>query len=258
MTEELVYALRRIPRQELAAWGKDSATLFGAVLLRRGKNLGNLLAGFAGKTIRVVLGGNQARKDGNLFVYARERAIEAKDAVLSTSSQIAESAMAIQEAVRSNPREIAPELVVSTLAYLVASGGIDGDGGVPDLDLLAGIGAHRSIFTHSIISGAAIETFLLASASFIGIAYTFLPSEHDPLWDAVAKHRDRFTLAASKGASLGIAYHLFIDSTLDVGAYHDLPFSVPIEGHQAIAGANAAAEAMDVKRKRPVRPKRHG
>lgn len=249
MTEELVHALRQIPREQLNSWGKESAGVFGKVTWRRAKNFGKVVGRVFRATAAEASDGYKAFGNGELKGHVQGRASAAKGALSSTSSAIADSIRTVQEAIRSNPRENAPTLVVSTLAFLVASGGADGDGGVPDLDLLAGIDAHRSIFTHSIISGAAIETFLLASASFISLAHRFLPEQHDPIWDVVAMHKDRYVLAASQGASLGVAYHLFIDSTVDIGAYHGLPVSLPIEGHTAIAGANSAAEALDVAHK---------
>ncbi len=255
MTEELVHALGQIPREQLNSWGKDSAVLFGKVTWRRAKNFGRLVGRICKGTASEVTSGYSAHRSGSFLDHAKSRVNTAKESISSTGAAIAASAKTIQQALQSNPRDNAPALVVSTLAFLVASGGVDGDGGVPDLDLLAGIDAHRSIFTHSIISGAAIETFLLSSASFVSIAHAFLPERHDPIWDSIAKHKDRYVLATSQGASLGVAYHLFVDSTVDIGAYHDLPVSLPIEGHEAIAGANAAAEAIDVKHKDQ---KRHG
>jgi hypothetical protein len=255
MTDELIHAIRQIPREQLNSWGKDSAVLFGKITWRRAKNFGKLVERICRGTASEVTSGYNAHRTGSFVNHAKGRANAAKDSIYSTGAAIAASAKKIQYALQSNPRENAPALVVSTLAFLVASGGGDGDGGVPDLDLLAGIDAHRSIFTHSIVSAAAIETFLLSSASFVSLAHSFLPERHDPIWDSIAKHKDRYVLATSQGASLGIAYHLFVDSTVDIGAYHDLPVSLPIEGHEAIAGANAAAEAIDVKHKDQ---KRHG
>lgn len=59
-------------------------------------------------------------------------------------------------------------------------------------------------------------------------------------------HGDRAARMLTSGASLGIAYHLGIDATLDgEGTYKDLPVELPLEGHQAIAAANAAIEMAD-------------
>ena len=49
--------------------------------------------------------------------------------------------------------------------------------------------------------------------------------------------------------SAGIAYHLLIDGTLQPGTYHGLP-PMPLAGHEALLDANAAAEALDVPKKK--------
>lgn len=154
-----------------------------------------------------------------------------------------------QLALSTSPKEAAPGLVVSALAFLATSGGMDGDGGVPDLDLIAGIGAHRSIFTHSVISGAVIETLLASTAQLIGLVHENLPVKHDPIWDAIAKHKDEYLAKASAGASLGIAYHLFIDSVVEPAPYHGFPGEHSMGTHQTVMGINSAAEGIDATKK---------
>jgi hypothetical protein len=52
-----------------------------------------------------------------------------------------------------------------------------------------------------------------------------------------------------RGVSFGIAYHLDVDATVDgAGTYADLPVSLPMEGHQAVA-AGALVEGMDASRR---------
>jgi hypothetical protein len=62
------------------------------------------------------------------------------------------------------------------------------------LDLEFGIGAHRSIFTHSIIAGSVVEGSLYGIATLVGLTYSHLPALHDPLWDAIDRNRDRFEI----------------------------------------------------------------
>ena len=157
--------------------------------------------------------------------------------------------MALKAALQENPKENAPDLIVGVLAFLAASGGPDADGGFPDLDLVIGFGAHRSIFTHSILSGAAIETGLYSIATLIGIVQKNLTLGHDPLWDTIHQNKDTYLSAESKGVSAGIAYHLFVDGTVQTGSYHDFPIPMTSEGHQGLFVANAAAEALDVNQK---------
>jgi hypothetical protein len=149
-------------------------------------------------------------------------------------------------AFKSSPRESALELSTFLIAFYLGSGGLDGDGGVPDLDLALGIGDHRSIFTHSIIAGIGIEMASFAFVDLVGVVHGRLPPDHDALWNELRDGGDRLARVFSNGASLGIAYHLGIDATVDGGGtYKDLPFSIPQEWHQAIAAGNATAEAID-------------
>jgi len=148
--------------------------------------------------------------------------------------------------VNRDPKRAATDFVTLVVAFYVGSGGLDGDGGVPDVDLELGIGAHRSIFTHSVISGIAIEAVALAFIDLASVIYSKLPEDKDPLWDEVYAHGSRLARRFSEGVSLGIAYHLGVDATVDGGgSYKDLPVTVPALGHQQIAAVNAALEAMD-------------
>jgi hypothetical protein len=47
------------------------------------------------------------------------------------------------------------------------------------------------------------------------------------------------------GTSSGIAYHLAVDATLQPAAYHGIPFSMPMEGHQTFMAINALTEGAD-------------
>ena len=72
-----------------------------------------------------------------------------------------------------------------------------------------------------------------------------LPHDHDVLWDRLARVGRPFEDSASVSLSAGIAWHLLVDAGLQPAPYHDLPFSMPIEAHQAAFAANGAAEGMD-------------
>jgi hypothetical protein len=73
-----------------------------------------------------------------------------------------------------------------------------------------------------------------------------LPELHDPLWDSIDSQAANITLAASRGASIGMAYHLLVDGLVQPAPYHDMPVSLPIEAHQTVFVVNAAGEAADV------------
>ena len=130
------------------------------------------------------------------------------------------------------------------LGFYAGSGGIDGNGGIPDLDLLAGIGAHRSILTHSILAGIVAEGALLSIADLATQVHERLPFDHDPLWDTLAEGASPLVESLAAGTSAGIAYHLLVDAFIQPAPYKDLPFSMQIEGHQAAMAANGMAEGI--------------
>jgi hypothetical protein len=142
-----------------------------------------------------------------------------------------------------NPADAGPKLLVLVLTSVAASGGVDGNGGIPDLDIpLMGIGEHRSPFTHSILIGSLLETALLLLTRVVLCTHKNLPLNHDPLWESLANQSVGILNAAGKGASIGIAYHLMVDAVVQPGAYHGMPFDMPLEAHQTILAANAAGE----------------
>ncbi|WP_298574463.1 hypothetical protein [uncultured Luteimonas sp.] len=153
--------------------------------------------------------------------------------------------------LQNDPKKFAPDLLIVGLSFYLAGGGFDGDGGIPDSDItFLGIGAHRSIFTHSILAGAVVETTLYSLVDFVVIAHRHLPDGHDPRWTLIHERFEEAAVSGAKGTSLGLAYHLGVDSVIQPGAYHDLPFEMPMIGHQALLGANAIAELADTGHKK--------
>jgi hypothetical protein len=245
---ELHHAVRATESKALGKWFIDAAEHTGDAGWRRVKNVGNL-AERIGKHLWAEgkeLGDAYDKEHffESLWAQSRRAGRELGEAVSNFGKQTGRLASMACE-----PSKL-PEAVVLVAAAVVTSGGIDGDGGVPDLDLSLGIDAHRSIFTHSIVSGTVIEGCLYATCTLIGLVHRNLPDNHDPLFDLINENRIKYLEAATAGASAGIAYHLAVDAALQPGAYHDLPFSMPMEGHQIVQGASAVAEGNDVKHKR--------
>ncbi len=148
----------------------------------------------------------------------------------------------IARALRNEPGKAAPAMLGALLGFGAASGGLDGNGGIPDLDLLLGIEAHRSLLTHSILAGIVVEGLILALADLAAEVHDKLPHERDALWDELARIGAPLAHHLAIGASAGLAYHLLVDAFIQPGAYHGLPFSMPMEGHQTILAANGLAE----------------
>jgi hypothetical protein len=120
---------------------------------------------------------------------------------------------------------------------------------VAGLARLAGIGHHRSPLTHTIIAGILAEGVLLALVDLAAEMHGRLLHEHDDLWDGLARIGRPFADSASVSQSAGTAWHLLIDAGIQPAPYHDLPFSMPIEAHQAVLVANGAAEGVNAARR---------
>lgn len=149
--------------------------------------------------------------------------------------------------IKENPKTNITNVLIFILGAYLGSGGVDGDGGIPDLDLeMFGMGDHRSIFTHSIIAGIVIEVLVLFAIITIDMIYDKLPKEHSEIWDLIHEKKDDFLFNFTTGVSAGLAYHFTIDATIDgTGTYKNLPFSAPLEVHQFIMGANTFIEGID-------------
>jgi hypothetical protein len=92
--------------------------------------------------------------------------------------------------------------------------------------------------------GAAAEAVLIALDEVVLLTHKHLPYDHDPLWDSLYSQFQRATGAATVGVGFGIAYHLGVDGSIQFASYKDLPFSMPMEAHQAVFEANAGVEAL--------------
>ena len=143
-----------------------------------------------------------------------------------------------------------PFFLAFALGFNFASGGLDGDGGLPDLDLEFGIGAHRSILSHGIIMGITAECAIIIISMLADIVIKKLPEEHDKFWDNVSKRKNEIIKGLMVGVGAGMAYHLTIDGTLDIKAYCDLPFKVNMITHKGIMLMQAIIEWIDIPNKK--------
>ena len=248
LTAELGVALKALNRSQMVDWAADAARMTGHVFVRRGVGLGTTIAKVGRGTVDEARGAAKAAQGGRLVEHGKERCKAYVDATKDISKRMRRKVSEFGAMVR-NPAQL-PEAAVTIVAALVSSGGIDANGGIPDLDLQLGIGEHRSIFTHSIIAGSVVEGCVYSVATLVGLTHHHLPPHHDPLWDSIDRNRERFLTRINQGVSIGMAYHLLVDGTLQPAAYHDLPVDMPMAGHEAVLVGNAAAEALDVPKKK--------
>lgn len=259
MVYELRYAFDRMPQKASTAWIQRTLGLFASVLARRVENLGVLGLDIAEWVGRELIDVSKATLDGRLGTHVTDRSRGGKRKVGAIATRMKRSVQGVLAAYKNDPRTVGPDLMVASLAALISSGGLDGNGGVPDSDIaLLGIDAHRSLLTHSVLSGAVIESGLFSLVDFIASSHSHLPAKHDRYWDVIHARSKGLAKSGAQGVSLGLAYHLGVDSVLQPGAYHDLPFSMPIEAHQTVLGANAVAEGRDAGAKTHRTRKRSG
>ena len=249
LSDELVFAWDHTDASLTRQWARKTAGFLGTSLKRRASNLLSLAGRLAGGTVRESAECLRAFNEERLAHHLNSRgaAVYVEGTELVARARVVASQTA--QIVRHRPREAIPQLLMLVATSLLVSGGPDGDGGAPDLDLAFGIGAHRSILTHSILMGAALETAFLSLVELVKLVHANLPVEHDPLWDGIAHHAEAIATAATTGASLGLSYHLLVDGLIQPAAYHDLPVSMPLEAHQSVFVANSVAEALDVQHK---------
>lgn len=242
LKEELRSALAHADKDELTQWSLRSAKRFSSVLVKRIVNFAALLSRLTTGTADELLEGLLALSRGQIKEHLSNRGEAARAAIQSLQNSVENTFKTLQCNLTSSPGDSAARLFASVVGFYAGSGG-DGDGGIPDLDLLAGVGAHRSVFTHSIIAGAFVETAVLAVVDLTKIVHEKLPANHDPLWDKLLKYQELSSESFVTGASLGIASHLGVDTMIDgFTPYKDLPISLPLEVHEALMGLNAAAE----------------
>ncbi|MBM4200987.1 MAG: hypothetical protein FJ189_06850 [Gammaproteobacteria bacterium] len=244
--DELAFALGRTDRATLQAWGGRSAVRFVSLAGKRVSSLASLASriGAAGKD--ELTGLYLAAREGRFGTQMGDRTAAVIDGSIAIGRDGARLVGGIGTALREDPKTQAPRVLAAFLGFYAGSGGVDGDGGIPDLDLLAGIDAHRSILTHSILAGVVAEGLLLAMVDLASQVHERLPVHRDPLWDRMAELGGPLTESLASGTSAGLSYHLMWDAVLEPAPYKDLPFSMPMEGHQTLMAANAVAEGSYV------------
>lgn len=254
---DLRHAWNQTSRSDLQAWGLTIGKDFAWTSVRRVKNVGKLIYRLGQGVIEEAQKAAKAIHAERFKEHVAERATAASRQVQDSYVKATDFISEFAQAFRRNPQEAGIQFATLVLTSLLVSGGPDGDGGAPDLDLAFGIDAHRSILSHSILMGAALETGILSLLKLVQLTHSKLPERHDPIWDALHAHASDIALAASQGASIGMAYHLLVDGLAQPAPYHDLPVPMPLEAHQAILVVNGAGEIADVTNKRESAPQAH-
>ncbi|MCZ7582821.1 MAG: hypothetical protein M5R36_05495 [Deltaproteobacteria bacterium] len=239
-------ACRTLDSHEMLGWGRRTWERAKHATGRRVAKIGDI-ATRIGQV--VVEEGHLVFKKaiaGQLQVHFAQRTTALKEYLKHSTHAVSASGRVFLKNVallKADPVKAAPDVFAPIIGFLIGSGGLDGDGGLPDLDLKFGIGAHRSVMTHSILMGAAAEVAILSLLDLTLLTHSRLPSKHDPLWDKLEQFARPFAANLIRGTDAGIALHLAVDGTIDgMTPFKDLPFSMPLEGHRLLILANAAGE----------------
>ena len=248
---ELSKAVGQMSAEDLKSWGSKSVQRIPKLAVRRAKNFGSIVSKSGKFVFKELVGVHGAFKEGELKGHFKQRSVAAIDGTISAATFIKKSTSEIGKALFDNPQKNVLAVLSIALGYMVGSGGIDGNGGIPDTDIKTlGINAHRSPITHSIIAGIIAEAAILAIADLADVVVQKIPkSNRDPFWDKLIETKNQIAINMNRGVSSGIAYHLAIDATLQPGAYHGLPISMPMEAHQTLIGLNSLIEGIDVAHK---------
>jgi len=249
LEKELHHALKTTSKEELRHWAKCTALVFPKVTIRRAINLAEV-TGYAAKgTLSEAKNAINASLEWRLRSHTKQRAVELSVFASESYNDVKNLSKTIKNLLRVNPKKTGTQMLMSVLGFNIGGGGLDGDGGIPDLDLLFSIGHHRSILTHSVLPMIILEGLCISLIGLVNVVHSNLPERHDPLWDDMKSSNKLVLESFFTGMSLGLAYHLGVDGTLHGdGSYKNLPFSMPKFGHQLIAGVNSLTELIDTTR----------
>lgn len=173
--DELKLALSRTTADDLKAWSTESVGRVPTITKRRIRNVGALVSGL-GKAVGEEVGhGVHAWRRGVFASHLGQRTAAGIDTTLDFGKRTWRALELVSKAVLDDPKKNAPGVLALALGFIAGSGGVDGNGGVPDTDIaMFGIGDHRSLFTHSIIAGIVVESSILANS---GPSWTRIPEQ---------------------------------------------------------------------------------
>ncbi len=248
--DEFIFAIKQMESVDIVTVTKEIPKIFIHITKRRVKGFCITISNMVKGLFKISRDTYSNYKQGNIKQYTLDSVNNCKEKIKVIYAKL----LKVCKFGKQNPKEFitkyGPFLLAFALGINFGSGGLDGDGGLPDLDLEFGIGAHRSILSHGIVMGITAECAIIIISLLSDIVLKKLPDEHDIFWDNVHNKKQEIIHGLLMGVGAGLAYHLTIDGTLDIKSYSDLPFhNVPIEGHQFIMLSQAGVEGIDISNK---------
>lgn len=241
LIEDLKYALKDMTKEELFDILKKSGVYAAKVTYDKKKQGIKAFASLAQKTFK------RYKNDG-VYESFHNDMDKIEDFIISLPAK----SKALYSKFITLNRDEQIELVIVTILTLAiffyVGGGTDMEGGLPDTDIaIMGIGEHRNIVTHSILIGLGVEFAGRFSLNTLEKIKNRMPSNRHFIWDRVYGYMDKHKEKAVAAMWLGLGTHLLKDSGIfghGVTSYKDLPFSMPIEGHQGLFAANGIASGL--------------
>lgn len=140
--------------------------------------------------------------------------------------------------------EMLAAMVLAVAIFFVSAGGSDLEGGIPDIDLMFGVGFHRHIISHSFIIGLMAEFIMRSGIEVYDKIYQNLPKDHHNFWDKTHNFIENHKEMAVGAMWLGIGAHLIKDAGIfghGVKPYVGLPFEMSMGMHQTLFAINGVS-----------------
>lgn len=240
LAEELKYAASRMDVNE---W----RTLLTMALAKSARETcRSKYEGLKGLSRLGLEGWHKICRDG-IVETGREFATRAKESIIVLPDRARETFIHLS---RLSPAELGDELVPFVIGLVVcysSAGGFDLEGGLPDTDLELGIGAHRNIFSHSLLIGFTAEGALRFAVEVLSGLHEKLPVERHQVWDNVQRLIRKCESTAIMGLWIGICLHFIKDAGLFSHAtkpYTWLPGKHSMAFHQGLFAANSGASGV--------------
>lgn len=137
------------------------------------------------------------------------------------------------------------QALLTWMLFYASAGGADLEGGLPDTDLMLGIGNHRNVLSHSVLLGMESEIGMRFALEMLGGLIGRMPANRHAVWGGIHDFLARTTDSAVTGIWLGIGAHLLKDAgLLHIGhtkPVNGLPIPMSMASHQAFLAANGVA-----------------
>lgn len=133
--DELKLALSRTTSDDLKSWSKEAVCRVPAIANRRVKNFSALVSGIGKALGKEVGSGVDAWKNGNSSSHLGQRTAAGIDITLDFGKRTWRTVELVSKSVLEDPKKNAPGVLALALGFIAGSGGVAGNGGIPDTDI---------------------------------------------------------------------------------------------------------------------------